>query len=143
MSAEQTVAVRAGDAPHVEAFLADRIYEYNAAATGYHDAEPFTALKEEGGAKEGGISGYTWGGCCYVSYLWVAESSRRRGLGSELLCAAERHARDKRCRLVLVSSHSFQAPGFYPRRGYELVARIEDHPVGYSSSWYIKRLDGQ
>jgi GNAT superfamily N-acetyltransferase len=134
------IPVQVGDAPQVEAFLAERIYEYNAAATGYHDAQSFSALRKKGGSVHAGVSGYTWGGCCYVTYLWVAKSSRGRGLGSELLAAAERHARKKRCRLVLVSSHSFQAPAFYAAKGYELVARIEDHPVGHSSSHYMKRL---
>jgi len=136
------IAVRVGDAPRIEAFLAERIYEYNAAATGYCDAESFTAVKEDGsGAMEAGICGYTWGGCCFISYLWVAASSRGKGLGSELLAAVENHAREKRCRLVLVSTHSFQAPGFYARRGYEGRAHIDDHPVGHSSNFYGKRLE--
>jgi len=136
------IALRVGDAPRIEAFLAERIYEYNAAATGYHDAESFTAVQEGGsGAIEAGISGYTWGGCCFISYLWVAASSRGKGLGSELLAAVERHARDKRCCLVLVSSHSFQAPEFYARKGYAPMAHIDDHPVGHSSSFYTKRLE--
>jgi GNAT superfamily N-acetyltransferase len=138
------IEVRVGDAPRIEAFLAERIYEYNAAATGYHDAESFTAVHEDGsGAIEAGISGYTWAGCCFVSYLWVAAPSRGKGLGSNLLEAAERHARERRCRLVLVSSHSFQAPEFYARKGYEPMAHINDHPVGHSSSFYGKRLDPQ
>jgi GNAT superfamily N-acetyltransferase len=136
------IAVRAGDAPEIEAFLAERIYEHNAAATGYRDAESFTAVRESApGTIEAGVSGYTWGGCCFVSYLWVAERWRGKGLGSELLGAVERHAREKHCRVVLVSSHSFQAPQFYARRSYERVARIDDHPVGHSSSFYVKRLD--
>jgi GNAT superfamily N-acetyltransferase len=139
-----SIVVRAGGAPDVERFLVEKIYEYNAAATGYRDAESFTAVKrEEAGAVEAGISGYTWGGCCYVSYLWVAEASRGRGHGTALLDAVEQHARVKRCRVVLLSSHSFQAPGFYARRGYEQVGRIDDHPVGHSSFFFTKRLDVQ
>lgn len=136
------IAVRVGDAPRIEAFLAERIYEYNAAATGYHDAEFFTAVQEDRpGSIEAGISGYTWGGCCFISYLWVAASSRSKGLGSDVLEAVERHAREKRCRLILVSSHSFQAPEFYARKGYEPMAHIDDHPVGHSSHFYAKRLE--
>lgn len=136
------IAVRVGDAPRIEAFLAERIYEYNAAATGYGDAEFFTAVQEDrSGAIEAGICGYTWGGCCFISYLWVAASLRGNGLGSDLLAAVERHASEKRCRLVLVSTHSFQAPEFYARRGYEPTADIDDHPVGHSSNFYSKRLD--
>lgn len=77
-----TIAVRVGDAPAFEAFLAQRIYEFNAAATGYHDAELFTAAHEsESGTVEAGICGYTWGGCCFVSYLWVAEPWPEEGTG--------------------------------------------------------------
>ena len=138
------IAVRVGDAPEIDGVLADRIHEYNAAATGYHDAQSFTAIREnEAGAIAAGISGYTWGGCCYVTALWVSESWRRKGLGSELLLAVERHARNKRCRLVLLSSHSFQAPEFYARRGYEPVACLNDHPVGHSSIFYTKRLGAE
>lgn len=135
------IAIRLGDAPELEAYLAERIYEYNAAATGYQDAELFSAAQAtESGAVEAGISGYTWGGCCFVSHLWVAERSRRKGLGTELLEAVEDHARSKRCRLVLLSSHSFQAPDFYARRGYKPVARVNDYPVGHSDVFYVKCL---
>jgi GNAT superfamily N-acetyltransferase len=97
-------------------------------------------VRENAGALAAGISGYTWGGCCYITYLWVSESSRRNGLGSELLDAVELHAREKRCRLVLLSSHSFHAPQFYARRGYQPVAHIDDHPVGHASIFHAKRL---
>jgi GNAT superfamily N-acetyltransferase len=136
-----TIAIRAGEAPELEAFLARRIYEYNATATGYHDGESFTAVRNDGsGAVEAGSCGHTWGGCCFVLYLWVSEPARGKGLGSELLDAIERHAREKRCRLVLLSTHSFQAPAFYERKGYRQAARINDHPIGHSSLFYTKCL---
>ena len=136
------VAIRLGDAPELEAYLTERICEYNAAATGYHDAELFSAAQAaESGAVEAGISGHTWGGCCFVSHLWVAEESRRKGLGTELLKAVEGHARSKRCRFVFLSSHSFQAPEFYTRLGYKPVARVDDYPVGHSDVFYAKCLD--
>jgi ribosomal protein S18 acetylase RimI-like enzyme len=137
-----TIEVRTGDAPELEHFLAQRIYEYNADATGYHDGESFTAICEtEPGSVEAGISGFTWGGICFVSYLWVAAALRHRGIGSDLLRAVERHALEKRCRLVLVSSHTFQAPEFYARNGYEQVARIDDYPLGHADIFLAKRLD--
>jgi GNAT superfamily N-acetyltransferase len=136
-----TITIRTGEAPELEAFLAERIYEYNAAVTGYHDGESFSAIHQgASGTLDAGIAGHTWGGCCFVTHLWVAEAARGRGIGSELLGTVERHARDKRCRLVLLSSHTFQAPGFYTRRGYEQVARVDDHPVGHADIIYAKRL---
>ncbi|HEV8333865.1 MAG TPA: GNAT family N-acetyltransferase [Steroidobacteraceae bacterium] len=135
------IAIRTGDAPELEALLAQRIYEYNAAAIGCADAESFSAARaNESGDVEAGVCGYTWAGCCYVSYLWVAETLRNQGLGTELLDAVERHARAKHCSLVLLSSHSFQAPAFYAREGYVQVARVEDHPVGHSNIFFAKRI---
>ena len=137
-----TITVRTGDAPQVEAFLAERIYEYNAAVTGRDDGESFTAIRESVcGEIEAGVSGYTWCGCCYISYLWVAEAVRGRRIGSELMQAVESHAREKACRIILVATHSFQAPQFYARMGFARVASIPDHPVGHSSFFYAKRLD--
>ncbi|HJY37716.1 MAG TPA: GNAT family N-acetyltransferase [Steroidobacteraceae bacterium] len=136
-----SIHVRSGDAPELEALLAQRIYEYNAAATGRDDGESFSAARTNAtGDVEAGVYGWTWCDCCYVTYLWVAESIRGTGVGTELLDAVERHAREKCCSLVLLASHSFQAPAFYARKGYEQVARIEDHPVGHSSIFFAKRI---
>lgn len=135
------IVLLAGDAPEVEAFLAERIYEFNSKASGYFDGETFSGTRrDDSGVIQAGISGYTWGGCCYVSYLWVEESERGHGLGTALLSAAEEYARRRRCAVVLVATHSFQAPGFYERMGYERQTVVRDHPVGYSSSVYAKRL---
>ena len=136
------IVVRTGNAPDVEAFLAERIYEYNARATGYEDAETYTSvLRDELGTIYAGISGFTWGGCCYVMYLWVADAFRSMGFGTALLHAVEQHARAKGCRIVVLSSHDFQAPDFYARLGYEPVARIDDYPVDYTDFVLTKRLD--
>ncbi len=53
------ITVSIGDAPEFEWLLAQRIYEYNAAATGYRDGESFIASYEnEAGTIEAGASGY-------------------------------------------------------------------------------------
>lgn len=136
-----TIAIQTGDAPELEIELARRIYEFNAESTGYHDGEVFSA--EQRGEDDrllAGISGYTWGGCAYISYLWVSRELRGQGLGSAFLTAAERHARGKGCRLIFLATHTFQAPRFYARQGYLPIARIPDHPVGHASIHLAKTL---
>jgi len=135
------IDIRSGDCGDIEAFLSQRIYEFNARATGYFDGESFAATqKDTSGTVLAGISGVTWGGCCFVSYLWVAEEHRGNGLGAALLGAFEKNAIDNNCTIALVSSHSFQSPGFYLRQGYEEQAVIKDYPVGYTDVFFAKRL---
>ena len=135
------IALRVGDDPETQAFLAERIYEFNSKVTGYFDGESFTATRQDdSGNIRAGICGYTWGGCCYVSYLWVHESERGHGLGTALLRTAEEHARKRGCKVVFLATHSFQAPGFYERLGYTQQAVVKDHPVGYASLVLAKGL---
>jgi GNAT superfamily N-acetyltransferase len=138
-SSPATISV--GEAPEIQAFLAERIYEFNAKSTGYFDGESYSSIeRDESGVIQGGICGYTWGGCAYVSYLWVDESRRGRGLGTALLVAAEEHARTKDCTVMFLATHSFQAPRFYERMGYERQAFVPDHPPGHASMIFAKRL---
>ena len=128
------IVVRTGDAPEIEHFLAERIYEFNSKATGYFDGDHFSLTqRDKADVIRAGLYGYTWGGCAYVSYLWVDESERGRGLGTALLVAAEEHAKRKGCSVVFLATHSFQAPGFYARMGYEQQSVLHDHPVGHTS----------
>jgi GNAT superfamily N-acetyltransferase len=135
------IEVHLGDAPDVRAFLDERIYEYNAQATGCLDGANFHCTqRDESGAIRAGIFGYTWAGCCYVSHLWVDATRRGRGVGAALLAAAEAHARVRHCSVVFVDTHSFQAPGFYERMGYAEEALVRDHPVGHTNTTFVKRL---
>jgi ribosomal protein S18 acetylase RimI-like enzyme len=135
------IVFRVGEVAEIEAFLAERIYEFNADATGYRDGESFSATQQnESGAIQAGISGYTWGGCCYVTNLWVHDSKRGQGLGSTLLQTAEAHATTRGCVVMLLSSHSFQAPGFYERMGFRQQAVVVDHPPGHTNIVFAKRL---
>src|SRR4051794_15954102 len=71
-------------------FLDERIYEYNVAATKITDDRLlFLSFRDEQGQIIAGLSGWTWGGCMEIEYLWVHEGQRGAGLGTQLLAAAE------------------------------------------------------
>jgi ribosomal protein S18 acetylase RimI-like enzyme len=126
----------------LDAFLAERIYDFNARATGLFDGAPFTgSIKDDAGRIMAAVSGHTWGGTCQVTYLWVDEGRRRSGLGRTLLSAVEVEARRRHCLQVILWTHTFQAPGFYERLGYAQEARIADYPRGHAQLLYVKRLD--
>ena len=132
------------EVPALEAFLVERIYAFNAHATGYFDGKRVGGrLQDDSGEVIGAFTGHTWGGCCVIAHLWVHESRWRRGLGRALMQAAETQAARRGCELVVLTTHDFQAPRFYERLGYERRAVIRDWPKGYADLVYMKRLDGK
>jgi len=128
--------------PHDVSRLEDEINSFNFTTTGIHDGRVLAAfLRDDAGAIRAGLAGHTWGGCCEVRFLWVREVDRHRGLGSRLLRAAEDEARQRGCRQVVLSTHSFQAPDFYRRHGYVEVGRAEGYPLGHAQIYLAKALE--
>jgi ribosomal protein S18 acetylase RimI-like enzyme len=112
--------------------LEDRLYAFNAARTGHHDAAPLAFTAEVRGELVGAAAGFTWGGVCELQQVWVDETHRGRGLGRDLVRRAIQEARDRGCASVFLSTYDFQAPRFYARLGFEVVAQIHDKPLGYT-----------
>ena len=121
-------------------YLEDRIYEFNSSTTGIADGELLAFFVRERERIVAGICGNTWGGTCELRQFWVEESQRHRGLGTKLLQAAEQEARRRGCTQIVLMTFSFQAPAFYERQGFEVVATIDDHPHGYRNVLMRKRL---
>ncbi len=89
----------------------------------------------------GGLVGYSWADWLHVTYLWIDDRHRGTGLGSRLLDEAERIAREERgCGASRLETWDFQAPGFYQKRGYEVVSVIPDYPPGITEYTLTKNL---
>jgi GNAT superfamily N-acetyltransferase len=115
--------------------LEDRCYEFNSTATGITDGEWLAIfVRDDAGRIVAGICGNTWGGCLEIRQFWVEEARRKQGLGTSLLGAAEEEARRRGCRKILLTTFSFQAPAFYAKRGFEVVALVGDHPRGHPTA---------
>jgi len=121
-------------------YLEDRIYEFNSHITGIADGEWLTFLVRERDRIVAGICGNTWGGTCELRQFWVEESHRHHGLGTKLFRAAEQEAQRRGCTQIVLMTFSFQAPTFYERYGFEVVAAIDDHPRGHQNLLMRKRL---
>jgi len=119
--------------------LDDRLYAFNQDATGYRDGEDLRFSVAEGGEVVAGAVGYTWGGIAEIKLVWVREDRRKDGLGSALMQAAIAEAKARGCRFLFLSTHSFQAQGFYEKLGFETLATIPDKPLGHTEHWM--RLD--
>lgn len=123
-------------------FLEDRIYEFNSTQTGQDDGKQFSFfVRNDQQQIVAGLSGWTWAKACEITALWVHPSWRKNGYGRSLLESAEQEARACGCKVILLSSYSFQAPAFYQECGYELAWQLEQFPPGYQNCHLVKRLE--
>jgi RimJ/RimL family protein N-acetyltransferase len=131
------------DRPHPAdvVFLAERLYEFNVAATGVDDGRELAVfLRDHHGRLEGGAAGVVWGGAARLDLLWVTERRRGAGHGRRLLGAFEDAARRGGARRVLLSTHTFQAPRFYERLGYRPTGSWDGFPAGHGMVFMQKGL---
>jgi GNAT superfamily N-acetyltransferase len=126
----------------LESRLGTLLHEFNVGATGIDDGRLLAVRAADGDELFGGLTGWSWGGEGFVDRLWVAAGHRGRGLGSALMDAAEAELELRGCGRVLLTTHSFQAPGFYTRRGYSVVTEVPDHPPGHAWLVLAKPLRG-
>ncbi|MDT0388553.1 MULTISPECIES: GNAT family N-acetyltransferase [Streptomyces] len=100
------------------------------------------AVNDTDGDLAGGLVGHTWATWLHVTYLWVDERHRGRGLGARLLAQAEHIAAGERaCRASRLETWDFQAPRFYRKQGYEVVCTVPDYPPGITEYTLVKRLN--
>jgi len=122
-------------------FLEARLYEYNVQQTGVDDGQWLAIfVRDDQQTIRAGVEGWTWCGSCYLRTVWVHQDFRGQGVGTQLLQAAEQEARARGCQQIVLGSFSFQAPGFYQRVGFEVVAILEDQPRGHQHYSLRKRL---
>lgn len=134
--------IETGDDGALSARLHVLIHEFNERVTGITDGRMLTVrVVDDTGDLVGAATGWTFGGCGYVDVLWVRAASRGTGVGSRLMDAFEAESRGRGCAQVALSTHSFQAPGFYAARGYAEVGRTPDYPRGHDHIHLLKRLD--
>jgi ribosomal protein S18 acetylase RimI-like enzyme len=122
-------------------FLEDQIIKFNYAATSFRDGKMLSIfVRNERDEIVAGISGFTWGGYCKIEWLWVHTDWRHQGYGKQMMLAVEDEARARKCFQIVVDTHSFQAPDFYHKLGYETVGVINDCPKGHQAIYLKKSL---
>jgi ribosomal protein S18 acetylase RimI-like enzyme len=135
------ISIESGDASELISFLDERLRAFNEAITGISDGKALHAsIRNASGAIIAAINGHTWGGCCEITHLWVREDERGRGHGRTLMRAVESEANRRGCSQITVATHSFQAPHFYEKLGYQPVGAVVGYPKGHAKLHYVKRF---
>ncbi len=141
MKPDDQIVIDSNPDPQDVQFLDERITEYNFETTGITDGKLVSCfIRDEKGEIRAGIYGWTWGETCEIRDLWVHKDWRGQGLGTKLLLAVEVEARARGCKQMVLDTHTFQAPEFYKRFGYEVAGAIDDYPKGYQHIFMRKVL---
>ncbi len=106
---------------------------------GHQPWKPLAVFARDGETIVAGLAGETYSGWLFIKYLWVSEALRGGGVGRALMAAAEARAVERGCHSAWVDTFSFQAPGFYPKLGYEPFGEL-DYPPDFKRIFLRKRL---
>jgi GNAT superfamily N-acetyltransferase len=139
---DATVKVGGSDA-ELTARLDAELTALGVAATGADNQETLSVrVVDDAGELVAGLTGWTWGGCGGINFVWVRADRRGQGWGTRLLAIAEAAVRARGCTRMVVSSMTFQAPAFYVRHGYVETGRTEGLPGGHADVHFLKALPG-
>jgi GNAT superfamily N-acetyltransferase len=130
------------EAPDAEHAIEAGLGEYNRQMAGYVDARNLSVHVIDPGSGQvvGGLSGRTSLGLLFIDLFFLPEALRGNRLGTEIIEAAEAEAKQRGCSTAVLYTITFQAPGFYERRGYRVLGRIECPPPGHTRICMTKTL---
>lgn len=76
-----------------------------------------------------------------ITKLAIDRAYRGQRIGTQLIRAAERFARDRHIINITLSTRSYQAMGFYEKCGYQIYGTLPDLPfAGVTTTYFVKRL---
>lgn len=92
------------------------------------------------GRLRGGIRANAYWNTLHIELFWLDAATRGRGVGSQLLQAAERFATDRGYAHACAETTDWQARPFYEQHGYIVFGRFDGQPEGHSTYFMRKTL---
>jgi GNAT superfamily N-acetyltransferase len=126
-----------------EAAISGGLAAYNASRFRAPDTATLDVIvrDDNSGEAKGGLLGNTSFGLFFLDLFYLLEELRGAGLGSRIIALGEEEARRRGCTAAFVYTVTFQAPGFYERRGYRRFGEVACPPDGATRIFLSKRLD--
>lgn len=116
----------------------DGIFAYAKQQKNHKPIEEFVFfVRDNNNQVVGGCSGAVFYGCLYVDGLWMQESLRGQGYGTQLMSAAEELGKERGCTFATVNTMDWEGLGFYQKLGYEI--EFERHGFDKDSIFYFLR----
>jgi GNAT superfamily N-acetyltransferase len=137
-----TIVMPENPDPQIRAALSDLMLKYNESKTGPSGFGPLALILEDPASGElmGGLWGRTVYDWLFVELLFVPEHLRGCGFGTALMRKAEEAALARECIGVCLDSFDFQAPGFYRKLGYEIIAALDSPQRGFKRHFFSKLI---
>ena len=129
--------------PEHRAAVLDRLVAFSDPRAGARDwpEHPLClAIHGADGAVAGGLWGRFYYDWLFIELIFVPEDRRGQDLGSALLAMAEAQARDWGAIGVWLDTFSFQALGFYQRKGFSVFGEIADYPAPHRRFFLSKQI---
>jgi GNAT superfamily N-acetyltransferase len=128
--------------PAVRRVITAGVSQYNREMAGYCDAKNLSVLVMDSQSKKvvGGLLGRTSLGLFFIDLLFLPTPLRGNGIGAQVIEYAEAEAKERGCSTAVLYTITFQAPGFYERRGYRVLGRIECPSPGHTRLCMTKAL---
>jgi GNAT superfamily N-acetyltransferase len=125
----------------VRTIIENGLSRYNRERAGHDDYRGLNVLVSDPETHEvlGGILGHTSLGLCFIDLVFLPEQLRGQDVGTRIMTMAEEEARRRGCRAAVLYTISFQAPGFYEKRGYRAFGKI-DGEAGVARIFMVKDL---
>ena len=124
-------------------YIGEKIHEIVPRETDAEEEEFVLKVENEAGEIIGGgiveVYEYGWSRL-FLDTLWVDERYRHHGIGSMIIRAVERIAREKGCRVVTLGTASYMARPFYEKHGYTVFTTLK-RTNGFISYSLVKYLD--
>jgi GNAT superfamily N-acetyltransferase len=119
--------------------VVEGLLRYNESKTGFAPKGISVFMQNRENRIVGGILGFTLGDWLHIDILWVEESFRNKGNGTELLKMAENEAIKRGCKRADLDTFSFPRP-FYEKNGYTVFGTLDNVPEGYRKYFMKKDL---
>jgi GNAT superfamily N-acetyltransferase len=113
---------------------------YNETETARNDFRPImVAIHDDSGDIVGGLVGRTAYDWLFVELVFVPESMRGQGMGTDLMRRAEEEAATRGCHSAWLDTFEFQGRAFYKQLGYICFGELGDYPVE-SSRYFMRKV---
>jgi len=120
--------------------IRQKLFEFNFNRVPHDNHQTLYLIARRQGVVIAGPVGDTYWSWLYISFFWVDEHERDKGLGSKILAKAEEIAVQQGCKKAHLETHDFQNLQFYLKRGYEIFGKLDDLPEGHTKYYLCKSI---